>query len=427
MKDICVVGLGHVGLPIAAMLASRGSTVLGVDVEASVISSINSGISHIPEPGITQLVADVVNSGHLSASRFTCKADTYIIAVPTPLLPDKSPDLHHLIQACESITPHLGPGSLVIVESTIPPGTTTHIIAPILNKNGLNVGENLMLAHCPERVLPGNVILELGTNDRIIGGVSAQSSAKAAELYRTFVTGNLLITDSTTAEFTKLAENTYRDLNIALANELAQIAEATGVDVTEVIELANRHPRVNILSPGPGVGGHCIPIDPWFLVSKAQNIATLIPAARQVNDSQPEFVANRVLKALDDITAPRVAILGVAYKGNVSDVRETPATAVIDILEKANVEIRVHDPYVRTFVKPLVTIQEAFTGVDIAVLLTDHSAYLDLDPNLVAAKMRSRRIFDTRNVIDKKRWIAAGFDLFRIGHNRPDIDHGIVV
>ena len=299
MKDICVVGLGHVGLPIAAMLASRGSTVLGVDVEASVISSINSGISHIPEPGITQLVADVVNSGHLSASRFTCKADTYIIAVPTPLLPDKSPDLHHLIQACESITPHLGPGSLVIVESTIPPGTTTHIIAPILNKNGLNVGENLMLAHCPERVLPGNVILELGTNDRIIGGVSAQSSAKAAELYRTFVTGNLLITDSTTAEFTKLAENTYRDLNIALANELAQIAEATGVDVTEVIELANRHPRVNILSPGPGVGGHCIPIDPWFLVSKAQNIATLIPAARQVNDSHPEFVANRVLKALE--------------------------------------------------------------------------------------------------------------------------------
>ena len=284
-----------------------------------------------------------------------------------------------------------------------------------------------MLAHCPERVLPGNVILELGTNDRIIGGISAQSSAKAAELYQTFVTGNLLITDSTTAEFTKLAENTYRDLNIALANELAQIAEATGVDVTEVIELANRHPRVNILSPGPGVGGHCIPIDPWFLVSKAQSISTLIPAARQVNDSQPEFVANRVLNALDDITAPRVAILGVAYKGNVSDVRETPATAVIDILEKANVEIRVHDPYVRTFVKPLVTIQEAFTGVDIAVVLTDHSAYLDLDPNLVAAKMRSRRIFDTRNVIDKKRWIAAGFDLFRIGHNRPDIDRGIVV
>ncbi|MBI2935324.1 MAG: nucleotide sugar dehydrogenase, partial [Chloroflexi bacterium] len=342
-------------------------------------------------------------------------ADAFIIAVPTPVSEDRSPDLTAVRLACRSIVPHLRKGTLVVLESTVPPGTTVGLVASILEESGLRMGQDFLLAYCPERVLPGNALEELRRNDRVIGGVDQVSAEAARRLYATFVAGTLHLTDATTAEVVKLAENTYRDLNIALANELALVCERLGLDAWQVIKLANHHPRVQLHWPGPGVGGHCIPVDPWFLVAAGPELMRLVRMGREVNESQPLIVCQKALELAGDSRGVRVAVLGVAYKADVADARETPALPLIEGLEQAGAIVVAHDPLVRTFSRPLEPLEVALTGADVAVLMTDHAQYRELDPLRIAPLMRQRRILDTRHCLDVARWQAAGFTVVQLG------------
>ena len=293
MKKICVLGLGYIGLPTAAVLATHGFSVVGVDVNAAVVGTINNGGIHIKEPGLNTLVQAAIKSGNLVVRTRPETADAFIIAVSTPLK-NREADLSYVKSAAESIVPYLERGNLVILESTVPPKTTEELLIPILEQTKLRAGEDFYLAHCPERVLPGNILKEIIENDRIIGGINPESAVKAKDLYSTFVSGIIYLTDATTAEMVKVIENTYRDVNIALANELSRICMKLGMNVWEVIELANKHPRVNLLSPGPGVGGHCLAVDPWFVVEKAPQVAKLIRLSRGINDEQPQFVVSMI-------------------------------------------------------------------------------------------------------------------------------------
>ncbi|MCL6630547.1 MAG: nucleotide sugar dehydrogenase, partial [Armatimonadetes bacterium] len=287
MNKVCVLGLGYIGLPAAALISSKGIKVVGVDINPDIVKKVSEGRVHFEEPDLDGLVIRAVTRGMLTAQLTPCPADVYIIAVPTPINEDKTADLRAVKNATESIVEHLRPGSLVILESTVPPGTTEELCLPILEKSGLTAGKDFYLSFCPERVLPGKIVAELVTNDRVLGGLNRASAEKAASFYRRFVRGNLYLTNLKTAETVKLIENSFLDVNIAFANEVSLIADELGIDVWEVISLANKHPRVNILNPGPGVGGHCIAVDPWFLVQKMPGITSLISAARRRNDSMP--------------------------------------------------------------------------------------------------------------------------------------------
>ena len=303
MKKICILGLGYIGLPTAAMFATHGMKVNGVDINKKIVDVLNNGDIHIKEPGLKSLVQAAIKSENLSVNCQPEPADAFIIAVPTPFKHDeygeyegkryKLADMGAVTSAAEAIIPHLRQGNLVILESTSPPKTTIELVAPILEKSGLIAGEDFYLAYSPERVLPGQILRELIENDRVIGGINLTSAEKGKELYATFVKGNIVLTDSTTAEMVKLMENTFRDVNIAIANEFSQLADRFGVDVWEAISIANRHPRVNILKPCIGVGGHCISVDPWFLVEAAPDQANLIYWSRQANDAQPGFIGIR--------------------------------------------------------------------------------------------------------------------------------------
>ena len=415
MTTACVVGLGYIGLPTAAMLATNGFSVVGVDTDPTVVQAICEGDSHIEEPGIRSLVQKAVKSGHLTAQAEMPEADVFVIAVPTPIRLDKQPDLDAVRAASESISQRLRRGDLVLLESTVSPGTTVQLVAPILETSGLKACSDFSLAYCPERVLPGAIVRELIENDRIVGGTDTRSAERAAEFYRIFVTGKMHLTDATTAEVVKLSENTFRDVNIALSNELARICSTLGVDVWEMTMLANRHPRVNLLQPGPGVGGHCIPIDPWFLVSADPAAANIIRTSRETNDAQPRLVAQLVLDMLAGASRPRVAVLGVTYKANVDDTRESPALEVIRVLEEAGAEVSAHDPHARQFVRPLVTLEEAFKGADAAVVLVDHQDFEALDPRRLSQLMRSSKVLDTRHCLDVARWREAGFQVAVLG------------
>ncbi|MDI7275987.1 MAG: nucleotide sugar dehydrogenase, partial [Anaerolineae bacterium] len=328
MKRICVLGLGYVGLPTAAMLATHGNDIVGVDVSRRVLDTLNNGDVHIKEAGLRSLVRAALRSGNLRLADRPEPADAFIIAVPTPFVENPQPtaDLASVISAAEAIVPYLEAGNLVILESTVPPRTTEEVLVPVLRRSGI---EDLLVAHCPERVLPGRILAELVGNDRVIGGVDRRSAEAARELYASFVEGEMLLTDATTAEMVKLMENTYRDVNIALANEFALVAEEVGIDVWEAIDLANRHPRVRILRPGPGVGGHCIAVDPWFVAEAAPDVTPLIQAARRVNDAMPAHVVDLVKRAVAGVEKPVIACLGLAYKADVDDVRESPALKVV--------------------------------------------------------------------------------------------------
>ena len=409
MTTVCVVGLGYIGLPTAAMFAANGFQVVGVDTNPAVVDGISNGNNRIEEPGMATLLQAAVGSGNLIAQGDATTADVFIIAVPTPLTPQRQPDLGYVRAACEAISGLLRKGDLVVVESTVPPGTTLGTVAPLLETSGLTCGTDFSLAHCPERVLPGTILREIVENDRIVGGIDSASTQRAAELYGAFVTGTIHRTDATTAEMAKLAENTYRDVNIALANELAKIAEAVGVDVWDIIELANKHPRVDLHQPGPGVGGHCIPIDPWFLAAAAPEAARLIPASRKINDAQPQVVLQTILGLLPEVQHPKAALLGVTYKANVADTRETPALPLIHGLEQEGVTVAVHDPYVKQFPCPLQPLEEALRDADVAVLLVDHRDFIGMDPAPLGSLMRSRVLLDTRHCLDINRWRAAGF------------------
>lgn len=414
MKRICVLGLGYIGLPTAAVLSTHGYSVIGVDVKASVVDIVNYGGIHIEEPGLQTLVQAAYKSGNLRAQSSPEAADVFIIAVPTPLRDTKA-DLSAVGSAAESIVPVLKKGNLVILESTVPPTTTEELVAPILEHSGLKAGQDFYLAHCPERVLPGDILREIIENDRIIGGMTPESAQKARELYSSFVKGDIFLTDTTTAELAKVMENTYRDVNIALANELANVCEELKVDVWEVIELANKHPRVNLLRPGPGVGGHCLAVDPWFVVEKAPQIAKLIRLSRETNDEQPQFVVSMIEEMIEGIPNSKVTVLGVAYKGNVDDTRESPAIAIIHSLKAKGCQVVIVDPHVKNFGYELSGLEEAFKDSDCAVLVTDHDEFKTLSPEELGPLMRTKQILDTRHCLNLERWKAAGFNVRVLG------------
>jgi UDP-N-acetyl-D-mannosaminuronic acid dehydrogenase len=394
-RRVCVLGLGYIGLPTASFLATKGYEVLGVDIEPRVVETINRAEIHIREPDLDILVKSAVQSGRLKAALEPEPADVFVIALPTPLQDDKRADLSAVRSAVAAIAPHVRPGNLVILESTSPAGTTEELVAGGLRARGVDVAE-IHVAHCPERVLPGRILVELIQNDRIVGGVDEAATAAAADFYREFVNGEVLETTAATAELAKLAENTYRDVNIALANELSMICDRVGVDVFELIELANRHPRVGILRPGPGVGGHCIAVDPWFIVSAAPEEATLIRTARQVNDGKSGYVVGRVAEKAARFRRPAIACLGLAFKADVDDLRESPALRIVRRLRDEDLgELLVCEPHVRGFDEfPLVPLEEAVERADIVLLLVDHRAFRRLKP----AKLQEKVLIDTRGM-----------------------------
>jgi UDP-N-acetyl-D-mannosaminuronic acid dehydrogenase len=422
MRKICVIGLGYIGLPTASMFATHGFEVVGVDVDRVVVETLNNGGSHIQEPGLKTIVQAALRSGNLRVTSQPEPADAFIIAVPTPINADKTANMRYVRSATESILPHLQRGNLVILESTSPPCTTTGLVQPILERSGLRAGVDFLLAYSPERVLPGQILRELVQNDRVIGGVNRGSAEAGRDLYAAFVQGEILLTDATTAEMIKLMENTYRDVNIAIANEFARLAERFGVDVWEAIKVANRHPRVGILRPGPGVGGHCISVDPWFFVQAAPDLAQLIRQARLVNDGQPAHVVDRLARALGDLSGRVFAALGVTYKPDVDDVRESPAVEIIHALQAARATVRAFDPYIDKFPEldgVLVNSpEEAVAQADGILLLVDHRQFEGLDAERLASLVRRRLVLDTHHALPRSDWEEAGFEVLVLGDGK---------
>ena len=415
MKTVCVLGLGYIGLPTASILATSGHRVIGVDVNARVIDALRTGEPHIEEPGLRAIAQSALSSGNLELRRTPEPADAFIIAVPTPLTSDKKPDMSYVERAAESIALHLRPGNLVILESTSPPGTTCDLVAPIVRRAGFEPGAQVFVAYCPERVLPGRILKEIIENDRVIGGLDRASAEKALELYGSFVEGEIFLTDATTAETVKIVENTYRDVNIALVNELSRVCSELGISVWDVIELSNRHPRVRLHAPGPGVGGHCLPVDPWFLVDRCPDCTRLIRASRAVNDEQPAFTASLIETLVEDVDRPKVALLGITYKADVDEVRESPTSALIGLLKRKGYELSVHDPHARTASIELQELEEALDGADCAVILVDHSQFRELDPARVAPLMRTLQLLDTKRTVAAEAWREAGFTVRLLG------------
>ncbi len=344
-NKICVLGLGYIGLPTASTFAAQGLRVIGVDVNPQVVATLQNGDVHIQEPGLRTLVQAALKSGNLMIRTQPEEADAFIIAVPTPFYDDKRADMRAVTAATEAIVQHLRKGNLVMLKSTSPPRTTVDLVAPILERSGLHAGTDFYLAYTPERVAPGKILWELTENDRVIGGIDRHSAEAGRDLYALFVRGDIVLTDATTAEMVKLMENTYRDINIAIANEFSRLADRLGINVWEAISIANRHPRVRILNPGPGVGGHCIEVVPWFLVKAAPDLTPLIVSARQVNDGQPYFVIDLFRRALGDLSGKRIAILGLSFKEDVDDLRESPGIEVARLLDKAGVKVKAFEPY----------------------------------------------------------------------------------
>ncbi len=421
-NKICVLGLGYIGLPTASTFAAHGIQVVGVDVNPDVVRTLNNGGLHIYEPGLRTLVQAALRSGKLTISSQPQEADAFIISVPTPFYDDKRADMRAVISATQAIMPHLRRGNLVVLESTSPPRTTLDIVAPILEKSGLKAGVDFHLAYSPERVLPGQILRELIENARVIGGVGRASAEAGRDLYGTFVRGDIILTDATTAEMVKLMENTYRDVNIAIANEFSRLADRFGVDVWEAIALANRHPRVNILRPGPGVGGHCISVDPWFLVEAAPDLTPLVRTARQVNDGQPEFVLSLVKRALGDLHGRRLAVLGLAFKPDVDDLRESPAIEVAHLLQKEGAVVQAYEPNKPDAslngLQALPGLENALEGAEAVLLLVGHTPLKALDPQTVARMTTARVAIDTVNGWDAAGWQAAGFRVIRLGVGR---------
>ena len=401
MKKVCVIGLGYIGLSTACVLASKGFKVIGVDVNQKLVEDLSQANIDPLEPGLAILANSAIKSGNLIPKFSPQEADAFIICVPTPPTDENKADLSYVKTAVKSALPYLRRGNLVILESTVPPGTTKEIVKPILEKNGLKIGNGLCLAYCPERVLPGNILKELVENDRIIGGIDVESAELAKEIYQSFVEGKIYLTDATTAEMVKLVENSFRDVNIAFANELSRICDKLDLNVWEVVGLANKHPRVNILKPGPGVGGHCVAVDPFFIVEKAPEEAKLIKTTRRVNDSMPDYIVEKVERAVKQahIKNPIIACLGITYKTGTDDLRESPALKIVRRLREKGYIVRACDPYIRDFTEfPLFSIEGAAKGADCLVLLVDHQEFKEINLDALLKKMRGSLIIDTRGI-----------------------------
>ena len=429
MKSICILGLGYIGLPTLAMFATNGLKVVGVDVNERIVATLNNGDIHIKEPGLKNLIQVAFNSGNIRIKNRPEFSDAFLIAVPTPFKHDefgsyngkeyKKADMSFVVSATEMIVPFLRKGNLVVLESTSPLRTTVDLVKPILEKSGLKAGEDFYLVYSPERVLPGQILKELTENPRVIGGLNYKSAEKGKELYSTFVKGKIFLTDATTAEMIKLMENTYRDINIAIANEFSRLADEFGIDIWETISIANQHPRVKILNPGPGVGGHCISVDPWFLIEAAPQITDLICTARQVNDTQPHFVVQLVQRLLGNLKGKEVAVLGITYKPNVNDFRESPAIEVMKELITLGCEVRAFDPYATSYHELgnylVSSFKEAISNADLLLLLVDHTEFKSLTPETCIG-MKRKIILDTRNCLNVALWQQAGFDISILGN-----------
>lgn len=416
LNTISIIGLGYIGLPTATLLASRKKRVIGVDVSQYVVDTINRGNIHIVEPELDILVQAAVGSGYLQATMHAEPADAFVIAVPTPLAADHKPDLSHIESAAKSIAPVLAKGNLVILESTSPVGTTERLAGwlaaarPDLSfPQQTGDTSDIRIAYCPERVLPGRIVHELVANDRVIGGMTPKCGEAAAALYKLFVQGECVLSDVRAAEMCKLAENSFRDVNIAFANELSMICDKQGIDVWELIQLANRHPRVNILQPGCGVGGHCIAVDPWFIVDSAPEDAKLIRSARQVNDAKPGWVIRKVEQAIAELREMgiaqegiRIACLGITFKPDIDDLRESPALKISQTLAECHKgQVAIVEPNLQVLPENLAgakvalkSFDEALVWANILVLLVDHAEFKNVKPEFNSKQM----LIDTRGI-----------------------------
>ena len=408
-NKVSVIGLGYIGLPTAAVIASRGVDVVGVDVSQHAVDTINQGKIHIVEPDLDMLVQSAVTTGKLRATTEPEPADVFLIAVPTPFSDGHKPDLSYIEAAVKKMAPVLEKGNLIILESTSPVGTTekisqwlSEIRADLSFPHQASEQADIQVAHCPERVLPGYVIQELVTNDRVIGGLTPHCAEKAKALYQLFVKADCIITDARTAEMAKLTENSFRDVNIAFANELSMICEKLNINVWELIKLSNRHPRVNILNPGAGVGGHCIAVDPWFIVDSAPDEAQLIRTAREVNDRKPEFVINKIRKVAEAFKQPKIALLGLAFKADIDDLRESPAVGIAEkVINESLGHVLIVEPHIKEIPDKLqanhvelVNLTEGISQANIIVSLTDHSVFKQVK----ASQLHEKIIIDARGI-----------------------------
>ncbi|ANR67283.1 nucleotide sugar dehydrogenase [Staphylococcus equorum] len=395
---LTVIGLGYIGLPTALLFASKGVEVIGVDTNKEVVQKLNSGKLHIEENGMEELLSETLETEKFKASTVVKSSDYFIIAVPTPHLKDNSCDVSYLKNAVSKLQNIIKKGDTIIVESTIAPRTMEDVIQPIIESYGFEVGKDIFLAHCPERVLPGKIIHEMVHNNRIIGGITSMCTQKAIELYKVLVEGKLLETKASTAEMSKLMENTYRDVNIALANELVKISNTLNINALDVIKLSNEHPRVNIHTPGPGVGGHCLAVDPYFIVSSDEKNAQIIAKGREINNSMPDFVIQKVNKIMEKIKGEKITVLGLTYKGNIDDIRESPALDIYHELKlKSDFEVIAQDSHVELdWVEN--DIEKSLVGSDLALILTDHDEYKDIT-KFIHKSMNKTIVFDTKNIV----------------------------
>lgn len=418
MEKICVLGLGYIGLPLACLLAHNGYNVHGVDNNVRIVETINNGYPHIQEPELDIFVQTAIQNGNLVVALQPVPADIFIIAVPSSITENHLPDIKHIQEAIQAIAQHLIPGNLIILETTVPVGTTEKIAGwinelrrdliifqPPAPAAALPIAaeKQIFLAHCPERVLPGQILKELVENDRIIGGINQLSGEKARTFYQKFVNGDLLLTNARTAELAKLAENSFRDVNIALANELSYICDKFGINVWELIKLANKHPRVNIHQPGPGVGGHCITKDPWFIIDAAPHGSKIIRTAREVNNNTPNYVVAKIKEKAACYKDPVIACLGLTYKANTGDLRESPALKIVQQLVQETVgQILVIEPYLEMLPEcltnlsnvQLVNLKEALPKADLIILLVNHNAFKNIDHEL----LKKKAVIDTRGM-----------------------------
>src|SRR5699024_11202210 len=397
---LTTIGLGYIGLPTSIMFAKHGVDVVGVDINKEAVDKLNNGQIHIEEPGLQEAYEEVLAKDKFKASLEPERADTFIIAVPTPNNNDEyeSCDITLVMSAVKSIVPYLEKGNTLIVESTIAPRTTDDHVKPYLESQGFTIGEDIYLVHCPERVLPGKILHELVHNNRIIGGMTPECVEAGKKVYGTFVQGEMIETNAKTAEMSKLMENTYRDLNIALANELAMVCNNLDINVLEVIKMANKHPRVNIHLPGPGVGGHCLAVDPYFIIAKDPETTTLIQEGRKIKRSMHQYVIEESKKILNEVNGNKIVVFGLTYKGDVDDVRESPAFDIYNELRKeTDLEIEAYDPHVElAFVEK--DVQKAVKDASLVLILSDHSEFKTLTDNEFEG-MRYKIIFDTKNIV----------------------------
>ncbi|MBC1399883.1 nucleotide sugar dehydrogenase [Listeria fleischmannii] len=396
---IVTIGLGYIGLPTAIMFANHEQDVIGVDIKEDVIETLNKGHVHLEEPGLEAELQKAIEAGRFKAQTHVEAADAFIIAVPTPNKNDdyKSCDLTYVIDGVKSVLPFLEKGNTVIVESTIAPRTTEDVVKPLIEEAGFTIGKDIFLVHCPERVLPGKILHELKYNNRIIGGVTDLCTEAGKKIYSIFVEGELIASSASAAELSKLMENTYRDVNIALANELVKIGDDLNIDALEVIEMANKHPRVNIHSPGPGVGGHCLAVDPYFIVASTPETTPLIQTARAINTSMPDFVFDKTKELMAHIHGKKITVLGVTYKGNVDDIRESPALEIAHkLIEDGTYQISIFDPHVdRDWIEK--DFKEATRDSDLLLVLSDHNEFKNIVEEDLS-EMKQLYVFDTKNV-----------------------------